>query len=64
MAPELQWRKSSYSGENGACVEIAEAPSHVVKVRDSKDTSSPVLDFTGPAWLGFITDIQEGRFNA
>lgn len=56
----LHWRKSSYSGDNGACVEIAEPSSNVVYVRDSKDPDGPRLHFTGPAWLGLITDIQEG----
>ncbi|WP_309238977.1 DUF397 domain-containing protein [Streptomyces lunaelactis] len=44
-------------------MEIAEAP-RVVYVRDSKDLDGPRLNFTGPAWVGFITDVQEGQFDA
>ncbi|MFI0713656.1 DUF397 domain-containing protein [Streptomyces inhibens] len=64
MAPELHWRKSSYSGENGACVEIAEPAPNVVKVRDSKDVRGPQLQFDGPAWLDFIADVRADRFHA
>jgi hypothetical protein len=60
---ELQWRKSSYSGDNGACIEIAEIPTNAVKVRDTKDTDGPQLDFTSPAWLGFIADVRTDHFN-
>jgi hypothetical protein len=59
---ELQWRKSSYSGEHGACVEIAETPK-AVKVRDSKETDGPQLEFSGASWLGFIADVQAHRFD-
>lgn len=59
MAPELHWRKSSYSGENGECLEIAEVRRRgPVRVRDSKDPSGPQLEFTGPEWLAFIAEIR------
>lgn len=47
-----RWRKSSYSGGNGACVEVASSP-EVVAVRDSKDPASPMLVFTRRAWAAF-----------
>ncbi|WP_028648376.1 DUF397 domain-containing protein [Nocardiopsis sp. CNT312] len=31
MTDQLSWRKSSYSGVNGECVEVAHIPSHVRK---------------------------------
>jgi hypothetical protein len=47
-----RWRKSSYSGANGACVEVAGRP-EAVAVRDSKDPAGPVLVFTRQAWAAF-----------
>jgi hypothetical protein len=42
---ESNWRKSSYSGDNGgACVEVASADA--VLVRDTTDRSGPVVAFT------------------
>ncbi|PRW62670.1 DUF397 domain-containing protein [Actinopolyspora mortivallis] len=36
----LDWRGSSYSGNNGACVEVAALPG-AVAARDSKDRQGP-----------------------
>jgi hypothetical protein len=48
------WRKSSRSGDEGACVEMAPvAPG--VAVRDSKDPEGPVLLFSPAAWTAFTT---------
>ena len=49
-----RWRKSSYSGNGGDCVEVA-AHDHGneagrVLVRDTKDRTGPVLRFSVAAW--------------
>ncbi|MEU4119707.1 DUF397 domain-containing protein [Kitasatospora sp. NPDC028055] len=55
MSTELEWFKSSYSGnEGGACIEVAETPD-TVHVRDSKDKSGPQLAFEPAAWQAFVT---------
>jgi hypothetical protein len=54
---ESNWRKSSYSGDQGNCVEVAEATSRVL-VRDTKDTAGPVLRFSPAAWRGFADQVK------
>jgi Domain of unknown function (DUF397) len=54
---ESDWRKSSYSGDNGgACVEVATADN--VLVRDSTDRSAPVVTFTANAWRTFLAAMR------
>ena len=36
----LTWRKSSYSSDNGVCVEIAHLPDGRIAVRDSKNLAA------------------------
>jgi hypothetical protein len=47
------WRRSSHSSRNGACVEVA-AVDGVVAVRDSKDTGRPALVFSPCEWSAFV----------
>jgi hypothetical protein len=56
------WRKSSRSGGQGNCVEIAETPA-AVGVRDSKDRSGPILVFTRPEWQAFVDGVKAGDFD-
>lgn len=56
----LIWRKSSASGGNSNCVEVASSGSSVL-VRDSADRLSGVLAFTGEQWHGLIRRIQNGQ---
>jgi hypothetical protein len=51
------WRKSSYSGTNGNCVETATIDS-VVAVRDSKNPEGPRLAFSPEAWRTFASTLK------
>jgi hypothetical protein len=55
--PSAEWRKSSYSSDQGGeCVEIATRSDHAaVAVRDSKVPASPVLTLTPAAFTTFLT---------
>lgn len=52
-----QWRKSSYSGNSGNCVEVADQ-GQAVAVRDSKGPEGAVLVVSRDGWQGFIADMQ------
>ncbi|WP_030057950.1 MULTISPECIES: DUF397 domain-containing protein [Streptomyces] len=59
---DLVWRKSSFSGAQSNCVEMAVGVIGVVPVRDSKDPDGPVLIFPADAWASFVTGVKGGEF--
>ncbi|MER5638400.1 DUF397 domain-containing protein [Kitasatospora sp. NPDC002227] len=64
MRNSLSWRKSSYSGNGGQCVEISPdlVALGVVPVRDSKDPEGPQLHFSADAWAAFAQAAGSGEF--
>lgn len=51
----IQWRKSSYSGDQGGdCVEIAETPHTTIAIRDSKNPAGPILTLGPAAFTTFV----------
>ncbi|MEE1741454.1 DUF397 domain-containing protein [Streptomyces sp. NPDC079020] len=57
-AIDTEWRKSSYSGGQGNCLEVADNAPHLVPVRDSKRPTGPVITFSPDAWRAFISQLD------
>ena len=57
------WRKSSYSGTAGNCIEVANLGCDGWGMRDSKDPTGPVLTFTADEWLAFIFAVKYASAN-
>ncbi|MEV5379454.1 DUF397 domain-containing protein [Streptomyces nondiastaticus] len=57
---EANWRKSSYSGHQTDCVQIADGIAGAVPVRDSKAPDGPALALRPAAWAAFISGLKSG----
>ncbi|MGW0005342.1 DUF397 domain-containing protein [Nocardia grenadensis] len=58
------WFKSSHSGGQTDCVEVAWLTDGQVGVRDSKNTLGPALVFEPGAWDAFATGLQADGFGS
>lgn len=56
--PGARWRRSTYSGGNNECVEVADNLRQLVHVRDSKRPAGPVIRVSRAAWSTFITHLR------
>jgi hypothetical protein len=57
-----EWRKSTHSGGEGACVEVRRTGDRI-EVRDTKDRSGPVLGFTEKEWTAFTEGVRHDEFD-
>lgn len=58
-ASGFAWTKSTYSGNQGDCVEVAHgAIPAALPVRDSKRPAGPALVFGDTAWGGFLDAVK------
>ncbi|MFE2910802.1 DUF397 domain-containing protein [Kitasatospora indigofera] len=62
-ALQVQWRKSTRSGGNGNCVEIATVGTTTSYVRDSKDPEGPALVFPADTLAAFVASAAAGEFD-
>ncbi|MDH6699887.1 DUF397 domain-containing protein [Streptomyces griseoviridis] len=61
---EAVWRRSSYSGGNSQCVEVADGFTAVLPVRDSKVPDGPCLIVGVGAWASFLVGVKGGRLSS
>jgi uncharacterized protein DUF397 len=55
------WHTSSYSSQDGNCVEVARNLPGVVAVRDSKDPGAGSLVLSRPAWTALLRELKGQR---
>ena len=55
---EQTWRKSSFSGSQANCIEVGQDGAGLA-VRDSKDTSGPVLTIRPRSWRRFMEQVRK-----
>ena len=58
-----RWRKSSYSGANGNCVEFAPCGADAVAVRNSRDPEGAVLFFDRAEMGAFLAAVKDGELD-
>ncbi|MGK8486070.1 DUF397 domain-containing protein [Nocardia asiatica] len=59
---QAKWFKSSHSGADKACVEVAFLEGGHVGVRDSKNPIGPALVFTPGEWDAFTAYVVDQEF--
>lgn len=59
----MHFRKSSFSGGNGDCVEVA-TDGEAVFVRDSKVPDGGTLALTGGAWRSLLDGVKAGELDS
>lgn len=55
------FRKSSYSGAQGNCIEVAPTTVGGRAVRDSKNHTGPMLAFAPGGWAAFLVGAKSGE---
>jgi hypothetical protein len=53
-----EWRKSSYSGQSGNCVEVARNLPALVAIRDSESLDAPKLLVSQETWRAFLLTLR------
>ena len=58
-----QWRKASYSGAAGNCVEVAPLSNGEIAMRNSRFPSGPALVYTRAEMTAFLAGAKDGEFD-
>lgn len=56
--PATIWHRSSYSGGQGDCLELAQDIPALAPVRDSKNPTGPVIPFGRNTWRTFVAHLR------
>ncbi len=65
-APEIStihWRTSSFSGNNGTCVEVAALPDGHIALRNSTHRDDGTILFTHAELNAWISGVKDGEFD-
>lgn len=62
-SPVTLWRISSFSGNNGTCVEVAALPDGHVAVRNSNRPDDAMVLFTRTEMGAWIDGVKAGEFD-
>ncbi len=62
MSTDGQWRKSSFSGNQGNCVEFRRIEGGV-EVRNSKRPDEGSVAYTDSEWRAFVAGVKAGEFD-
>lgn len=57
------WRKSTYSGSQGNCVEFAALPDGSVAMRNSRDPQGPAIVYTRAEIGAMLAGAKDGEFD-
>ncbi|SDK14096.1 DUF397 domain-containing protein [Nonomuraea jiangxiensis] len=57
------WRKSSFSGDNGNCLEVAPLSGGRVGIRDTEAPEQSPFVVSGSVWAAFIDGAKKGEFD-
>lgn len=59
----ITFHKSSFSDQQGNCVEVGRDTDGSRLVRDSKDRTIAPQHYTSSTWTSFLRDIKSDRFS-
>jgi len=57
------WRKSTYSGGNGSCVEVAVLDDNTVAMRNSNHPDAGTVFYTSAEIDAFLKGVKAGEFD-
>ncbi|MEU7831155.1 DUF397 domain-containing protein [Nonomuraea sp. NPDC049129] len=57
------WRKSSYSGDNGNCLEVAPLSAGRVGIRDTEQPGMQPYVVSASVWAAFMDGAKRGEFD-